>query len=331
MRARFVAASLACFFSVSSALGVEYSNRWLAEQATAETGDCEPGVCDACDASPCDFSDCCNCGPRLFGFLESDHCFDSFISPLSNPFFFEDPRSLTEARGIFIDNYLPNQISGSELQVWAGQLRGRLTERTSVIAPRLGYVSVHPGGGDSPAGFLSAPIGLKYNLIRDVENQFLVSVGATYFIPGQDRAYSGFGDGDFHFFASAGKQIFDRGHWISGTGFRIAGDNNWGTQMWYWSNQWDYELPGHWYPLAGVNWFHYMSSSGLNATNGIGGLDIINLPTYGVAGTNVATGVAGLKWKPTGHFEVGGGYEFPLTNRTDILADRIYFDMIFRY
>ncbi|HEY3788938.1 MAG TPA: hypothetical protein VGL71_08790, partial [Urbifossiella sp.] len=28
--------------------------------------------------------------------LESDHCFDNFASPVSNPFYFEDPRSLTE-------------------------------------------------------------------------------------------------------------------------------------------------------------------------------------------------------------------------------------------
>ena len=30
--------------------------------------------------------------------FQSDHCFDNFISPLSNPFRFEDPRSLTEVR-----------------------------------------------------------------------------------------------------------------------------------------------------------------------------------------------------------------------------------------
>ena len=51
---------------------------------------------------------------------------------------------------------------------------------------------------------------------------------------------------------------------------------------------------------------------------------LINLPTAGVAGTNVVTGVIGMKWKPTGQFELGGGFEFPLTNRA-------YADIIFRY
>ena len=31
------------------------------------------------------------------------------------------------------------------------------------------------------------------------------------------------------------------------------------------------------------------------------------------------TGVVGVKWKPSGNFELGSGYEFPLTERTDIL------------
>ena len=94
---------------------------------------------------------------------QSDHCFDRFISPISNPFFFEDPRSLTEARGIFIDNSLPSFIGSGDAQVWAGQLRGRVTDRVSIIAPRLGYLQVNQAGGGAPDGFMSAPVGLKYN------------------------------------------------------------------------------------------------------------------------------------------------------------------------
>jgi hypothetical protein len=263
--------------------------------------------------------------------LPSDHCFDSFVSPLSNPFFFEDPRSLTEVRGIFINNVLPNTLGNNELQVWAAQARGRISERVSLIAPRLGYIDMHPGGNDSPQGFLSAPVGLKYNFLRDVESQTLATIGATYFIPGQRQAYSGYGDGDFHFFLSGGKQIFDRGHWLSGTGFRIAGDRNWGTQMWYWSNQWDYEVVDRWYGLFGLNWFHTMNSSNLGLVGPITGLDLINLPGADVAGTSVVTGMAGVKFKPSSHLELAAGFEFPLTNRDDILKNRVYADVILRY
>src|SRR5262249_37357188 len=268
---------------------------------------------------------------RLLGMLPSDHCFDRFISPLSNPFFFEDPRSLTEARGIFIDNGVPGFLGGGDAQVWAAQLRGRITDRWSVIAPRLSYFQVNQSGGGTPNGFLSAPIGVKYNFIRDVDSQFLVSGGITYFIPGAQSAFSGFGDGDFHFFLTAGKEIFDRGHWLSATGFRIPADSNLGTQFWYWSNQWDYEVVDHWYGLFGVNWFHWMRSAGIGARIPVTGLDLIDLPPSGVAGTDVVTSVVGVKWKPSGNFELGSGFEFPLTDRTDVLRNRLYVDVIFRY
>ena len=288
-------------------------------------GDCDcPGeACECCD-------DWCDC-QRILGFLPSDHCFDRFISPISNPFYFEDPRSLTEVRGIFSSNSLPGFIGGGDAQVWTAQFRGRLTDRVSVIAPRLAYWQVNQRAGARQVGFMSAPIGLKYNFIRDVERQLLVSGGITYFIPGSERSFSNFGDGDFHFFLTGGKEIFDSGHWLSATGFRIPLDNNWGTQMWYWSNQWDYELPDHLYPLAGVNWFHWMRSSGNGFTGPITGLDLVNLPAAGVAGSNVVTGLVGLKWKPSGHVEVGGGYEFPVTQDADILNNRAYADVILRY
>src|SRR5205085_9724483 len=40
--------------------------------------------------------------------FESDHCLDTFSSPVTNPFLFEDPRSLTELRPIFIWQKIPS-------------------------------------------------------------------------------------------------------------------------------------------------------------------------------------------------------------------------------
>jgi hypothetical protein len=296
-----------------------------------EASACDSSGCSACQG---DSRECCDCFSdcdRILGILlPSDHCFDSFISPLSNPFFFEDPRSLTEVRGIFIENSVPASRGASDAQVWAGQVRGRVSDRLSIIAPRLGDLNVHQGPG-SPSGFLSAPVGFKYNFIRDVDRQFLVSAGLTYFVNGSSSVFSNFGDGDFHFFLTGGKQIFDYGHWLSGSGFRIPANNNWGTQLFYWSNQWDYELPGHIYPLVGLNWYHWMRSSNLGFTGNVTGLDLINLPAGGVAGSNVVTSVVGLKWKPSGNVEVGGGYEYRLSQNADILNNRVYADVIFRY
>src|SRR5262249_43771404 len=40
--------------------------------------------------------------------FESDHDFDNFISPLTNPFLAEDPRKLTELRPIFMFQTIPH-------------------------------------------------------------------------------------------------------------------------------------------------------------------------------------------------------------------------------
>jgi hypothetical protein len=310
------------------------------ETTRADDDECQASTCcpetqslaDAC-ASCEDCAECCdsfNGRQRFLGCLPSDHCFDRFISPISNPFFFEDPRSLTEVRGIFIDNSLPPTVGRGDVQMWAAQFRGRVTDRWSIIAPRLSYVQAN-SGNNPPSGFLSAPVGAKFNIIRDVENQFLVSGGMTYFIPGSPSAFSSFGNGDFHLFLTGGKQIFGRGHWLSGTGFRLPEDRNWGTQMWYWSNQWDYELPGHIYPLIGLNWFHWMDSATLPTQIPFTGLDVFNLPANGVAGSNIVTNVIGARWKPNGNVEVGFGWEYPLTQNGDIMKNRIYSDLILRY
>ena len=152
----------------------------------------------------------------------------------------------------------------------------------------------------------------------------------TYFVPGSATALSNFGNGDIHLFLTGGKQIFGRGHWLSGTGFRLPEDRNWGTQMWYWSNQWDYELPGHIYPLIGLNWFHWMDSAGAVVIPPVTGLDLINLPTSGIAGSNVVTNVIGARWKPGAHLEMGFGWEYPLTQNGDFMRNRVYTDVIVR-
>ena len=50
----------------------------------------------------------------------SDHEFDDFISPVSNPIWFEDPRSLTELRMLFINQMIPESsvLGGGDFQIY---------------------------------------------------------------------------------------------------------------------------------------------------------------------------------------------------------------------
>lgn len=81
-------------------------------------GGCDAGCDSACDAMGCDT------GLLGYGIVKrSDHCFDDFISPMTNPVFFEDPRNLTEARFIFIHHNLPDSLLGNSVNIYAMQFR----------------------------------------------------------------------------------------------------------------------------------------------------------------------------------------------------------------
>lgn len=281
----------------------------------------------------------CNCqNQTLFGFIApSDRCFSDFVSPLSNPLFFEDPRNLTEARVVFANQWIPDGnpvFNGGNAQYVATQLRIALTERLSIVANKDGYLWIDSNNeaaipdGD---GWADVTAGLKYNLVRDPESQFLLSVGTIYEIDiGSHHAFQGRGDGEFHIFTSAGKQIGGKAHFLSGTGFRLPTDTAARSQMWYWSNHIDYEFVESWYALFEVNWFHWMKSGKALPVNFEGG-DLINLGSTDVAGNDMVTMAIGARKKFGSYSELGVGYEIPVSERKDLMRSRLYADLIIRY
>jgi len=267
----------------------------------------------------------------LFGLIApSDAAFSNFISPISNPIFFEDPRTLTEAKFIFLNHQLPASLGGNNVQVYALQLRAAITDRLSIIATKDGYIVSENALMEDGWANLSA--GLKYNVYKDASAQQILSVGATFQLPtGSLRTLQGNGDGEFDLFAAGGMQIGECWHLISTTGFRLACDRNDQTDSWYWSNHIDRKLTS-WglYALYEVNWYHWLRSSGAFPAP-VDGLDVLNLGAKGVAGNNVVTNAIGVKYAPSINQEIGIAYEFPLSSDKDIMQDRINFNWIFRY
>ena len=123
----------------------------------------------------------CPCGNGERAFLASDRAFPGFIGPISNPILSKDPRALTEARPLFVNNWIPRQhpLGGGDFQVYGLQVRAALTDRLSFVADKDGYAVIDPGTGPKQDGWLNVNVGLKYALIRDVDNQFLFTVGLT--------------------------------------------------------------------------------------------------------------------------------------------------------
>jgi hypothetical protein len=131
------------------------------------------GACDGGCDSPCGKQSLCGLGL----IKRSDTCFDDFISPMTNPVFFEDPRNLTEVRFIFLNHNLPGALGGNSIQVYAAQIRVALTERLSLIATKDGFIYTQSSLPGLDSGFADVAAGLKYNLYRDPSAGRLLSGG----------------------------------------------------------------------------------------------------------------------------------------------------------
>jgi hypothetical protein len=275
---------------------------------------------------------------RLLGlFARSDYAFRDFISPVSNPLFFEDPRTLTELRLHFVNQWIPGNnpvFQGGNAQYVAAQVRVAITERLSIIATKDGYIWLNPGNpavGDRE-GSADIAAGLKYNLIRRPETQFLYSVGMTVELDtGAHRVFQGLGDGEFHLFNTAGKEFFGGlAHWVSGSGLRLPADSETRSSMFYWSNQFDVKLTENLYFVNGLNWFHWIQP-GNNLPVNFEGMDLFNLGATGVKGNDIVTTAIGLRYRFGCMNETGIAWEVPVTDRRDLLESGLYVDLAIRF
>lgn len=275
--------------------------------------------------------DCCQTRRRPF---ESDRDFEGFIGPISNPVFSKDPRSLTEARALFIHNHIPgaHPLRGGDFQVYALQVRVALTERLTLIADKDGYATINPGAGPSTDGFLNLGIGLKYVFIRDVERQFLLAGGFMYEPQtGEADVFQGHGDGTFTFFLTSGKQLAGCWHLLGTVGYQVPVDSNANSSYYYTSLHLDRQM-GRFYPLVEMNWYHWVAGGNRGLPPALGeGDGLINFGTSGVAGNDQVTLALGGKFKLSDNAELGAAWEFPISNRRDLLENRLLVELILRY
>lgn len=275
---------------------------------------------------------------RLLGlFGRSDQAFRDFISPASNVLFFEDPRTLTELRVHFVNQWIPGNnavFQGGNAQFLAAQVRVALTQRLSIIATKDGYIWLNPGnaGLADSEGAADVAAGLKYNLIRNPDSQTIVSLGGTVELDtGAHRVFQGSGNGEFHLFSTAGQEFFGGlAHWNMAGGLRLPSDTTARSMMAYSSNQWDVKLTDRLYFLTGINWFHWLKS-GNNLPVNFEGMDLFNLGASDVAGNDIVTSSMGLRYRFGRMNEAGICWELPLTERRDLLESRLYTDLCIRF
>ncbi|MCA9214996.1 MAG: hypothetical protein KDB27_18130 [Planctomycetales bacterium] len=261
---------------------------------------------------------------------------------MTNFLFFEDPRTVTEARAIFFNHKLPNRIGtlglpGGDVQLYAMQLRFALTERLSLIAVKDGFIVTDIDGGPLDGllddGWANITAGLKYNVLRDPCAGRIVSAGFTYEMPfGSQRTLQGIGDGEFHFFMTGGQRILDGlGHALSSFGYRLPVDDFEQSAAIHWSNHLDVQLTEKAYLFTELVWWHWTDDAEGGLPLGVAGHDAFNLRSTNTVGNDLVTQNVGVKIKPSGNAELGIAYEFPLTGFKDVLENRIQAELILRY
>jgi hypothetical protein len=278
-------------------------------------------------------------GRRCF---ESDHCFVTFISPVTNPFIAEDPRSLTEVRPIFMFQKIPDSnwvYRGGDVFFYGLQGRLALTEHWSVVMNKIGGITINPGGDStvaSESGLTELWIGPKWTFLRNTDTGTLAAVGATLQIPvGSGKVFQDTGSLSvmpyFTIGHNFGRSCYGSFNVINVSGYNIRTDN---TRSEYFTNSLhlDYDVGNlhKFFPLVELNWFYY-TRSGKNVPLAFEGADLVNYGSTDVNGRNNLTIAPGMRYRVNDHIEAGGAVEFPLVGTKDINAFRMTFDVIFRY
>lgn len=276
--------------------------------------------------------------------FQSDHEFDNFISPVSNPVFFEDPRSLTELRPIFIW-----QRTRDTNPVFAGgdnyfaMLQGRLalTERVSIVMNKLGWTWVDPKGGipgyESANGFSELHIGPKFTFLRSEVSGTVGALGLNFEIPtGSSKVAADTGTLSLSpYFALAQKfwrTSYGEMNFMSTTGYSLSIDSK-RTDFLYSSFHLDYNVlnANTFYPLIELNWTRYVMNGSARSGN-FEGTNLFNFGTDAVAGHNDLTLALGFRYKFSEAIQFGIAGEFGLLGGSRHMEGfRVGADMIFRY
>jgi hypothetical protein len=274
--------------------------------------------------------------------FESDHGFDVFSSPVSNPFLFEDPRSLTELRPLFIHEGSSTKnavFHGGDVDYFGLQARLALTERLSVVMSEFGVIWVEPhdtalyGAHD---GISELRIGPQYTFYRCEQSGTIAAAGLLFDIPiGPSKVFQDTGSLSLQPYVSFGqnflKSSFGSFNFLTTIGYSAATDSK-RSDYFYNSYHFDYDVANlhKIYPLIEFNYYHY-TDAGTARPLGFEGQDLINFGSTGVSGRDYLSMAVGARYKFSERFQTGLAFEFPLTSPHDLLDYRLNMDVIFRW
>jgi len=273
--------------------------------------------------------------------FRSDCEFDNFISPISNPFLAEDPRSLTELRPLYFYQGIPSAqyfTQGGHLSFLGVQARAAFTDRFSVTMTKLGWSSLTSGSPLAPSdtGFSEIWLGPKFVFWRAPDTQTLASFGLQFQLPvGNGNVFQDTGGLGLVPYLSFGRMIgktdYGSFHLINVAGYQLTTGSG-RTDYFFDSLHLDLDMADEhrFYPTLELNWFHTASNGTTRPFLFFEGRDWANLGAS-AAGQDLVTIAPGFRYRFTDYLELGATIEFPLVGTRDLFRYRFGVDLIWRY
>lgn len=286
-------------------------------------------------------------GPNRTMF-QSDQQHKNFSSPVTNPFYFEDPRALTEIRPLFIWQHTPDAnpvFSGGNNFVLAARGSVALTPTISLVVSRVGwsFLNAEVGSPDVPQGrqngFSEIHLGPKFTFIRNCETNTVAAVGINFELgTGASRVLQDTGSLSlapyFSIAQNFGRNPYGSFNFMNTDGYVFRTDGQ-RTESFFASFHLDFDVGDthRIYPLVELNFRHYTRSGNARDLN-FEGNDLGNFGSRSVSGLNELTLAVGGRFVITNNVQFGIAGEFNvLGNKGGNHLDqfRLTTDLIFRY
>jgi hypothetical protein len=282
-------------------------------------------------------------GARNGDWFKSDHGLDTFISPVTNPFLFEDPRSLTEVRPIFIYQGIPSRepnFGGGHTTFFGTQARLAFTERWSLVLNKFGGDTIDakddPSQFHNRTGFAEIWLSPKYTFYRDVDAGTIAAGGLQFQIPaGSSSTYQNTGTLSLVPYVSFAQNFlrdyrFGSFNVMATTGYSFSVNHD-RSDYYYLSGHLDFDVAGlhRFYPLLELNWL-VNTTNGRSTPIGAEGRDLVNFGGQ-ASGSGLLTIALGGRVKITETWQLGAAFELPLAGKRDLFDYRFTLDFIWRY
>ena len=283
------------------------------------------------------------------GFCYCDHEMDGFASPITNPFFMEDPRALTEIKPLFILQDSPNRnpiFGGGNSYFYGVQGRVAFCDSLSLVVNKLGFVTFDPNNPTPDlgknTGFAEVNVGPKWTFLHTTQSttgaSTAAAVGVNFDLAiGSSEVLQNTGslsvDPYFSIAQSFWRTSFGQVDVMNTTGVAIGADGK-RADIFHSGLHFDYDIANakRWYPCLELNWFHYLRSGNAHDDlDGTEGLDLGNFGSTSAAQRDFVSIAPGFRYKFSEKCQLGIAAEFPVTSPRDIQDFRLTLDFIFRF